>query len=326
MDIFVTGGNGFIGSVVVRKLLQQGHTVRCLLRDASRTTRIEGLAYTRVPGDIRDAASVRAGMHGADRVIHLASLSNWSDIHSPLMPDVVIGGTRNVLEAASALGKPRTVFVSSSTAVNGSATPVIHDENSHCTLPLDRFVYVKAKLEGERMSREHAAAGLPISIVNPAEVYGPHDHDQVTSGNLIDFAKSSPVMVSHGGTSIVHVEDVADGIIAALERGRPGERYILGGDNLTIRELAELTIDILGQNVPKPKRIVGVPNKLLTMLAAIGRTLRVPLPFNPAVVPYAVLYWFVNNAKARQELGVTFRPARQVLEPTLEWLKVSGLC
>lgn len=325
MDIFVTGGNGFIGSVVVRKLTERGHTVRCLLREKSQITRLEGLAYRRVSGDVRDAASVRSGLSGADGVIHLAGLSSWTDIQSPLMPDVVIGGTKNVLEAAASLGRPRMVFVSSSAAVNGTSEPIIHDEDSVCTLPLNRFTYAKAKREGERLCREHAAKGLPVSIVNPAEVYGPNDYDQITSGSLVDFARSSPVMVSRGGTSVVHVDDVAEGVIAALERGRPGERYILGGDNLSVRELAELTLEILGRGSRSPRRIVSVPNRLLTSLCWLARTLHIPMPFNPAVIPYAVLYWFMDNGKAKRELGLSFRPARAVLEPTLDWIEANLL-
>jgi dihydroflavonol-4-reductase len=316
VKVFVTGANGFIGSVVTKQLVEEGHTVRALLRKTSRTTRIDGLPYERASGDIRDAASVRVGMKGCEAVLHLASLSSWTDIHSPMMSEVVLGGTKNVLDAARTNGKLRTVFVSSSTAINGSRDPVAHTEDSVMTLPLGRFRYIAAKQEAENRCRAAAAAGLPVTIVNPGEVYGPDDVDKITAGNLLDFAKSSPVLVCEGGSSIVHVEDVARGIVAAMTKGRAGERYILGGDNLTIRQLAELTLDILGQN----KRILGLPNWLVSGVARIGGALRIPLPFNPAVIPYAVRYWFMDSTKAQRELGVTFRSARQVLEPTLAWL------
>lgn len=320
MNIFVTGGNGFIGSAVVRKLAAQGHHVRCLLRDTSDTARISGVAFERVPGDVRDAASVSAGAAGCDGILHLASLSNWNDIHSPQMHDVVIGGSRNVLDAARAHGNVRTVFVSSIIAVNGTEDPVVQDEDSECTLPLHKLVYAQSKREVESMCRAAAGKGLPVTIVNPAEVYGPDDTALITAGNLIDFAKSSPVLVPSGGTSVVYVDDVADGIIAALERGRPGERYILGGDNLSIKQLAELTLELLGQK----KKIMLLPNGLIRGVARVGSALRIPLPFNPAVIPYATLYWFMDNGKARRDLGVSFRSAREALAPTIEWLKSSG--
>lgn len=320
MRIFVTGGNGFIGSVVVRRLAQQGHEVRCLLRKTSDTSRIDSVTYERVEGDVRDAASVSHGMRGCDGAIHLASLSNWNDIHSPMMHDVVIGGSRNVLDAAREHGGIRTVFVSSIIAINGTADAVVQDEAADCTLPLHKLVYAQSKREVEAMCRAAARQGLPVTIVNPAEVYGPEDTSLITACNLIDFAKSSPVFVPSGGTSVVHVEDVADGIIAALEKGRPGERYVLGGENLTIKQLAELTLELLGQQ----KKIVLLPNGLLRGVAKVGGALRIPLPFNPAVIPYATLYWFMDNTKARQELGISFRSAREALAPTIEWLKATG--
>ena len=133
MKVFVTGGHGFIGSAVVRTLLAEGHSVRCLVREGSKTDRIEGLVWERAVGDVRDAASVEKAMQGCDGAIHLASLSNWNDIDSPMMKDVVEGGTKHILDAAAKLGT-RVVFVSTAAAVNGSSTPQIFDETSAWTI------------------------------------------------------------------------------------------------------------------------------------------------------------------------------------------------
>jgi dihydroflavonol-4-reductase len=198
---------------------------------------------------------------------------------------------------------------------------VIHDERSTLDLPPGGYVYSRAKARAEAVCRAAAADGLPVTIVNPGEVFGPHDAALITACNLVDFAKSWPVLVCAGGTAVVHVDDVAEGVVAALDRGRPGERYILAGENVTIRELAELTLELLGQRKP----IVSVPNRLLRWLGALGTALGLPLPFNPAVLPYATRYWFVDNSRARTELGVSFRSARQTLAPTLAWLAESGL-
>jgi len=320
MRIFVAGANGFIGSVVVRRLIEQGHHVRCLLRATSRTDRIDHLQFERAVGDVRDPASLRAGMQGCEAVIHLAGLSSWSDIQSPLLPEVVVRGTAHVLDAALAAGGLRTVYISSSVAVNGTPAPVVHDEDSPMMLRLERFGYARSKVEAEAHCRAAAAAGLPVVIVNPCEVYGPDDTALVTAGNLAGFATSWPVLVCTGGTSVVHVEDVAAGVIAALERGGSGERYILGGENLTIWQLARLTLELLGQRKP----IVSVPNVAIHWLARLGGRLGLPLPYNPAVIPYATLYWFMDNAKARAELGVSFRSARETLAPTLQWLHEAG--
>ncbi|MCW2655278.1 MAG: dihydroflavonol-4-reductase [Mycobacterium sp.] len=314
--IFVTGGNGFIGSVVVRKLLEKGYNVRCLLRANSNIDRIKGLAYQTVIGDVRDTISVDQGVHGCDGVVHLASLSNWNDINSPLMDEVVVNGSRNVLSAAKRAGNSRMVFVSSAAAVNGSTSAVIHDEHSDCTLDLRKYRYCSVKRIVEEACRAAAKDGLPVSIVNPTEVYGPNDTALNTASNLVYFAESSPVLVCKGGTSVVHVDDVAEGIIAAWERGTPGERYILGGDNLSVADLANLTLDILG----KKKPVLQIPNKLLQVAGKTAQTLKLPFPISPDVIPYATLFWLMDNQKARTELGIKFRGARETLTPTLAWL------
>jgi dihydroflavonol-4-reductase len=319
--VFVTGGNGFIGSVVVGKLAEAGWTVRCLLRPRSDTTRIEAWPWERVEGDLRDLASLRRGVDGCDAVVHLASLSSWADIHSPLMEEVVVGGTRNLLAAAEELAsRPRVVFVSSILAVNGSARPRVFDESAAYTLTGKGLTYSHCKRAAEALCREASGRGLPVVIVNPAEVYGPNDTGLVTSGTLIDFCKARAVLVCRGGIGVVHVEDAAEGVVRALEHGVPGERYILSGGNLTVRELAGLTLELLGQR----KRIIQVPNWLVRSLARWGPWLGMPLPFDPNVVPYATHYWFVSSARAQKELGVTFRSPEETLRSTLGWLAASG--
>ena len=320
MKVFVTGGNGFIGCVVVKRLVESGHTVRCLLRPTSNIERIEGLSFERVTGDVRDAASVAAGMEGCDGTIHLAGVSSWSEINSPALTDVVEGGTKNVLAAAATRPGHRVVFVSSATAVNGSDEPQVFNEESKFTIDDPGLKYANAKLRAEALCREAYSKGVSVVIVNPAEVYGPLDSSFVTAGNLVDFAKANPVLVCKGGTSVAYVEDVAAGIVAALEKGRPGERYILGGENLTIRELADLCLKLVGRRA----RIVSIPNSLIRALAKIATKLHLPLPFNASVVPYATRYWFVDSSKAQRDLGVTFRGARETLSPTIAWLKEAG--
>ena len=320
MNVFVTGGNGFIGSAVVRLLLAEGHTVRCLLRKTSQTDRIDGLAYERVDGDVRDAESVRRGMAGCTAALHLASLSAWDLIDSPLMDEVVEGGTRNILAAAAAQPGTRVVFVSSILAINGSTEPRPFDESAAWTLDDRTLIYSRSKRQAEALCQDAVKAGADVVIVNPGEVYGPHDTALITACNLIDFAKSSPVLVCDGGTSVVYIDDVALAIVRAMERGRSGERYILGGENLTIRQLAQQCLELLGQK----KSILKIPNGLIRAVAAIGKKLRLPLPFNPHVIPYATRYWFMDASKAQRELGVSFRSARETLAPTLAWLKQSG--
>ncbi len=321
MKIFVTGGNGFIGSNVVRLLLEEGHEVKCLVRETSDTSRLEGLGWEKYIGDVRDKESVLNGVKGCDAIVHLASPSSWNDIDSPHMQAIVEDGTRNVLDASRECGDLRVVYCSSIIAINGTDAPQAMDETSSFTLTDPKMVYAMSKNEAEKICDSYFEEfGTPVITVNPAEVYGPQDTGFVTAGNLVDFAESYPVLVSHGGTSITHVEDVAKGIVRALEVGRPGERYILGGENLTIRDLAAKTLEIL----EKKKPIVAVPTPMLNALTSVGVALRLPLPYNPLVIPYATKYWFVDNKKAVEELGVEFRRAEDVLRPTLEWLREEG--
>ncbi|MEZ4458515.1 MAG: NAD-dependent epimerase/dehydratase family protein [bacterium] len=286
------------------------------------TDRIDGLNWERFVGDVRSAESMAAGIEGCDAVIHLASPSSWNDIDSPHMADIVEGGTRHVLDAALAAGKPRVVYCSSAIAINGTTSPIVQDETATFSLNDPKMVYAMSKHKAELICDEYVEKhDLDIVTVNPAEVYGPNDTGNVTCGTLIDFAKSWPVLVSKGGTAVTHVDDVANGIVRALEKGKTGERYVLGGDNLTIEELARLTLDVLGKKAP----VITMPTGALKALTAAAVAVRAPLPYNPLVIPYATLYWLFDNTKAKHELGVDFRPARETLASTLAWLKEEKL-
>ncbi len=321
MRVFVTGGNGFIGSAVVRELVAAGHHVVCLLRPTSNTDRIRGVPFERANGDVRDVTSVRAGMQSCDGTVHLAAPGGWHADDAAGLDDVIVNGARNVLGAASALSGHRVVMVSSTAAINASTEPTVFDERAEFAVRDPQLHYAHAKHRAELVAREAAARGVAVVVVNPAEVYGPGDTAAGTSANLIDFAKSIPVLVCDGGTSVVHVDDVARGIIAALDRGKPGERYILGGENLTVRQLAELTLELTGRHVP----IIPVPNAISRAVARAVIRLHLPAPFNPHVVPYATLYWFVDSTKAKRELGVTFRNGRETIGSTIEWLRERGM-
>jgi dihydroflavonol-4-reductase len=320
MKVFVTGGNGFIGSVVVRKLIAAGHDVRLLLRRTSSVDRIKDLQFERAIGDVRDLPTVRSGMAGCNGTIHLAAPGGWEGDSATTLATVIENGTRNVLTAAESLSDHRVVYVSSTAAVSASSEPRIFNELTPFNVGDDSLKYAHAKHRAELKALEAFRQGVPVLIVNPAEVYGPNDTALGTAGNLVDFAKSTPVMVCSGGTSVVHVDDVATGIIAALQHGHPGERYILGGENLTIRQLAELVLELVGRTTP----IVTVPNGLLRLVSRVAVRTKLPVPFNPHAAMYATHYWFVDNTKAKRELGITFRSARRTVAATIEWLRSAG--
>ncbi|MFO1043814.1 MAG: NAD-dependent epimerase/dehydratase family protein [Planctomycetaceae bacterium] len=317
----VIGGNGFIGSQVVRNLLREGHTVRCLVRKTSRTDRLDGLNLELVHGDLRDAESLYCACVGCASIVHLGGISAWSQIASPEMFPVVVEGTRNVLAAAKANGVKRLVYVSSAAALGPCFSPLTRGENAPFSAgDATGMIYVLAKREAENLCLNATADGLEAVIVRPAEVYGPDDRDLVTAGNLVEMLRSSPVLVCAGGTSVIHVQDAANGIVRALMQGRSGEVYLLGGENLHHRELAGLLLELANRQAS----IVTVPASLLRFGASMASMLHLPFPIPPPVVPYATRYWFVDSTKAQRELGIRFRSARETLSDTLTWLKSTG--
>jgi dihydroflavonol-4-reductase len=324
MRVFVTGGYGFIGAHVVRQLLERGHTVRVLVHSArSDTRRLAGLGVERAVGDVRDGAALSGAMADCEACIHLASPSAWADIRTGPVESVVVNGTRTVLRTAHAAGMRRVVFVSSATAVNGSTRPVVFDETSSFDLEGSGLRYALAKHRAERAIWEVAAeTGLEVVVVNPGETYGPDDTGMVTAGNLRDALRDWPTLGCSGGTAVAYVEDVAAGVVLALDKGRVGERYILGGENMTVEQLIRMTLDIAGQ---RRKPVVILPNALVLGLVRVLTRFGLPSPVEPGVVEYATRYWFVDDRKARTELGYAPRPARQALEPTIAWLYRAGL-
>jgi dihydroflavonol-4-reductase len=260
-------------------------------------------------------------MTGCDAVIHLASISSWDQIRSPLMRTIVVDGTANVLEAATFCGRLRTVFVSSSTTIGATRTPVVLDESATFDLPEEPFVYAHAKVKAEALCRQFFDEEvLPVIIVNPCEVWGPHDDDFITAEYARDTLKDWPALTVDGGTALAHVDDIAAGIASAIEKGRPGERYILGGENIAAPQLTRLILECAGTK----KWVLQLPNNFLLWairgLAGVG----LPTPVNPDLLAHAVLYWFMDCSKAEKELGYTYRPARETVQDLVDWLKSAG--
>ena len=320
MKVFVTGGNGFVGSHVVRLLLAGGYEVRTLLRETSNTARIDGLDNESHLGDILDIESLRLGLKGCDAIVHLASVSSWPDLRSSSLERVVVEGSRNLFEASQSAGNLRCVFVSSASAINASKDPIIFDESSPFELEGTPLRYAIAKNRAEQVASGYVERGVPIVTVNPVEIYGPNDIDLITACNIRDIMKSYPALTCTGGAGIAHVDDVADGIVKALDKGKSGERYILGGDNLTIEEVVRLTLKIAGMKKP----VIKIPNTMLRWTINAIAKVGLPTPVIPEVLDYATRYIFMDSSKAMRELGYHSRGAEQVLAPVVDWLRESG--
>jgi dihydroflavonol-4-reductase len=317
--VFVTGGNGFIGSRVVRRLVGDGHEVRCLLRPSSRTHRIDDLEFERVVGDLADEDALARGVAGCDGCIHLAGVSSWDEIASPEVEEVIVEGTRRVLGVARQVPGIRFVYVSSTAAVNGSDSPRVFDEEAAFALDGSGLRYALAKHAAEGLVLAAAREGLHAVIVNPGETYGPDDDEWVTAGALRDALRSWPAFAVRGGASVVHVDDVAAGIEAALERGRPGERYILGGDNLAVEDIVRAALAAAGRRKP----VIVVPAAVLRAIARLCGLLRIRPPVPPDLVGYACRYWFVDSSKAERELGYRARPAPETIASVVGWIRTA---
>ncbi|MHB8874694.1 MAG: NAD-dependent epimerase/dehydratase family protein [Myxococcaceae bacterium] len=182
------------------------------------------------------------------------------------------------------------------------------------------MLYAGAKHEAEALCQSFAAQGLPVVTVNPVEIYGPEDEKLITASYIRDTLKDWPAMAVSGGTSVVHVEDVAEGILLALFKGRAGERYILGGENLTVRRIIELTLEVAGLR----KWVLQLPNWLIKAVVKTLAFLRLPTPVLPDLLDHATLYWWMDSGKSQRELGYRFRGAREAIADVVKWLKESG--
>jgi dihydroflavonol-4-reductase len=316
LKIFVTGGNGFIGSRVVRRLCLRGHAVRCLLRPASPTRRIDDLSFERQLGDLRDRASLERGLDGCSACIHLASVSSWEEIASPDLEATVVEGTSNLLAACAGTTVKRLVYISSAAAINGSAEPRIFDETSVFQLGGSGLRYAEAKHHAEQEVLAAATETFEPVVVNPAETYGPEDDEWVTAGAIRDVLRSWPALALRGGSAVAHVDDVAEGIVLALEKGRPGHRYILGGENLTVEKIVRTVLALAAQRKP----VLVLPAALVRAAVGACRMLGLPPPVPPDLIAYASRYWFVDDAKARAELGYRPRPAVETLRSVVDWV------
>ena len=324
MDL-VTGGTGFVGTHVVRALLARGRAVRCLVRRESRRDNLEGLAVEVVFGDVTDRASVARALAGIDTLYHCAAdYRLWARDREELSR-VNVGGTQDVLAAAAEAGVSKVVYTSSVGALGltraGSpadeTTPVVRDE------VVGR--YKKSKYDAERVAEAWARRGLPVVIVNPSTPVGERDVRPTPTGQMIvDFLNGRLPAYVETGLNVVDVRDVAEGHVLAAERGRVGEKYILGNRNMTLKEILE-TLSLL-TGVPAPR--VRLPHALPLAAAAVatlvanvtGRPPRVSLES----VRMSMHRMFFDAAKAVRELKLPQTPVQEALGRAAAWFREKG--
>jgi len=326
MKCFVTGATGFLGSHVARQLLARGADLRLLVRPTSRLENISDLAAERVVGDLRDLDSLRKGMSGCEVVFHVAAdYRLWAPDRQELYQSNV-EGTRNILQAARDSGVRRVVYTSSVATMgfgnNGRPT----DEQSPVALADMIGDYKRSKFLAEQLVIEAGRGGQNVVMVNPTTPVGERDIKPTPSGQIIvDFLRRKFPAYVDTGLNLVDVVDCAEGHMLAMEKAQPGERYILGGENLTLKQILDRLAAITGLSSPKIRLpyaaalATGVVDTVVT-----GKLRRRAPRVTLDAVRMGRKKMFVTSAKAERELGWNPRPVDDALRRAVEWFRANG--
>ncbi len=320
--VLVTGASGLIGSHIVRELEVTGYEPVALLHD----THEPGLGGERqAQGDVRDLESLLSAMRGCDAVVHAAAVYSYRRSDAALMAATNVAGTRNVLDAADR-AKVRRVVVTSTAATCGpvAGRPADElDEAPHWEL---KVPYKATKVAAERIALQRAARGQDVVIVNPTTAIGPEDRRPTPSGKMVRDVVAGKMggYLTASGLNVVAAQDIARGHVLALERGRAGERYLLGGENWGLRALFELIAETAGVAPPR----IGLPYGMVLGAAWIVDAANRFVGREPTLlvldeVRLARLPMFFNSAKAEAELGYSYRPAADAVAEAVTWFRRS---
>jgi dihydroflavonol-4-reductase len=326
MRALVTGATGFVGSSVVRALLESGQEVKALVRANADLRNVADLKVELVTGDVRDFASLSSATAGCQQVYHLAALySYWWHPRSDFY-DVNVEGTRNMLRAAQEAGVERVVYTSSVATLGLTKDGSPGTEDTPVALADMISDYKRSKFLAEEVAGDFADAGLPVVIVNPSTPVGVRDIKPTPTGRtIVDFLNGRMPAYLDTGLNIVDVEDVAEGHLLAAEKGRVGERYILGHENLTLKQILDILAGLTGMSAPRI-RLPYYPVFVLSYLyAAAHRVLPGRQPqMTPATVRLARKHMYFDASKAVRELGFRQTPARDALGKAVTWFQEHG--
>ncbi|MBI3868241.1 MAG: NAD-dependent epimerase/dehydratase family protein [Verrucomicrobia bacterium] len=331
MHCLVTGASGFIGANLVHELAARGHQVKALLRNGSDARGLDGADFQRIPGDLGDPALLRAALRGVDWCFHVAaSYHLWLPDYRPMYA-ANVDGTRNVIEAAVAAGCSRIIYTSTVGCIglprpeNGRWIPT--DETAPVSERQMSNHYKLSKWRAEGVARELAAKGAPVVIVNPSAPVGPRDVKPTPTGRVIlDFLNRALPAYLDTGLNWAHVRDVAVGHILAAEKGRIGERYILGNaeGNWTMKEALDVLHEITGIPAPRFRVPYAVAYAAAVVDEGLSRITGKPPKAPLAGVRMARYKMFFNPAKAIQELGLPQTPPRQALSDAVDWFRMNN--
>ncbi len=326
MKALLTGATGFVGSHVARALAAQGADLRLLVRATSRTENIDGLPAERATGDLTDFDSLRRAMAGCELVFHVAADYRLWTREPQAMYRANVEGTQAILKAAQEAGVRRVVYTSSVATMGFTANGRPADEDSPVALGNMVGHYKRSKFMAEQVAREAAQAGQDVVVVNPTTPVGEQDIRPTPTGRIVvDFLRRKFPAYVDTGLNLVDVAEVARGHVAAAEKARPGERYILGGENLTLKQLLDKLASITG--LPSPS--VRVPQAAAMAFAVLdtawngfllGREPRASVD----AVRMSHKKMFVSSARAERELGWKIVPVEGALRRAVEWFRAHG--
>ncbi len=325
MKVFVTGATGFVGAHVARELARQGADLRLLVRSTSNRANLEGLNAELVTGDLCDPESLRLGIAGCEFVFHVAADYRLWTRDPREMYRSNVEGTRSILRIAGEAGVRRVVYTSSVATV-GFMNGHLADENSPVSLKDMIGPYKRSKFMAEQVALEAASAGADIVVVNPTTPVGERDIKPTPTGRIVvDFLKRKFPAYVDTGLNLVDVAEVARGHVAAMEKGRPGERYILGGENLTLKQILDKLGAVTGLSSPRVKLpyavafATGVVDQVFTGVM-MRREPRVTID----AVRMGRKKMFVSSAKSESELGWKIVPVEDALRRAVEWFRTHG--
>jgi dihydroflavonol-4-reductase len=325
MKALVTGATGFVGAAVARLLLQQGWQVRVLVREGSDRRNLGSLAVEIATGDLTQPATLDPALRGCDALLHVAADYRLGALDPEHLYRNNVEGTRNVLSAARRTAVARIVYTSSVATVGLPADGAPGREDTPVALGEMIGHYKRSKFLAEQVALEAALAGAPVVIVNPSTPIGPGDVKPTPTGQIVlDAAAGRTPAYVDTGLNIVHVEDVAAGHLLALQRGRIGERYILGGQDMTLREILTAIAHLVGRKPPR----VRLPRALVLPIAyaaeAVARITGRPGRITVEAVRMAKKPMYYSSAKAVAELGYQWRAPTLAFADAITWFREQG--
>jgi dihydroflavonol-4-reductase len=320
--VLVTGGTGFLGQHLIQCLVKSGYKVKTINR--SHNPEFDSLGVESFIGSVTNPDDLKKALAGCDAVFHLAGIVSRNPSKLNQMYHLHVEGTRQLILLAREMAIRRIVYISTSGAVGCSATPdlIATEETPYPVEITKNWPYYASKIKAEKTAIETAAkTAVELVIINPSLLLGPGDTRLASTVDILKLLKGQIPAIPPGGLNFSDVRDVAAGAVAALVKGRPGERYLLGGHNWTLEMLFKRVGELGGVKVPKIKMPGNLALLAANTITPFFRRLGKKSPLDPISVEMSTVFWYVDSAKAKKELGYSNRDADETLKDTIDDLK-----